>query len=107
MLVNKKTDCESSEAETSSTLRKEMNDLLESLIKQIVDAPESVSVSYRQGERTTVFEVSCSRVCMAKLIGSKGRTVNALRILVTSIMAKHGARAVIEIPNYPPGPHLD
>lgn len=84
-----------------SNTQEEVSELLETLIKQMVDAPESVSVSYRRGEKTTVFEVACSRAAIGRLIGNKGRTINALRILVTSMMAKRGMRAVIEIPYYP------
>ncbi|MEK2645805.1 KH domain-containing protein [Bdellovibrio sp. BCCA] len=82
--------------------REETRELLESIIKSIVDVPSSVRVTYDVGARTTVFKVDCCRESIGRLIGTKGRCINALRVVISSIMAMHGMRAIIEIPYYAP-----
>ncbi|UXR64398.1 KH domain-containing protein [Bdellovibrio bacteriovorus] len=86
--------------------REEVNALvkiwLEETLKMIVNDASDVSVSVVQGERTTVFHVLCGRDNLAMVLGRSGRTITALRNLVTSATGRYGFRAVVEVPYYPP-----
>ncbi|WII71550.1 KH domain-containing protein [Bdellovibrio sp. 22V] len=87
-------------ADPSTELREETRTLLEGIIKRMVDDPQSVSVRFSVGEKTTVFVVDCSKEAISRLIGAGGKNIMGLRHVIASIMAKKGLRSVIEIPYY-------
>jgi len=49
------------------------------------------------GERVVVFEVRLNPTDVGKVIGKSGRTITAIRTLLTSAAAKHGKRVMLEI----------
>ena len=74
-----------------------MKEFVEYVVKALVDFPDEVSVREVDGERTVVFELRLNKTDIGKVIGKNGRTISALRSLLTSAAAKHGRRAVLEI----------
>lgn len=80
--------------------REELRTLLEHLIRCLVPQPDSIKVSFVQGENTTLFNVECPKECIGHLIGVKGRNITSLRTLMLAISAPQGFRSVIEIPFY-------
>lgn len=80
--------------------REKCKELLASVISGLVDHPESISVSYIVGDRTTVFKVNCDQRCLGQIIGSKGKNISGVRAVIAATMARKGIRAVVEIPYY-------
>jgi len=74
-----------------------MKEFVEYVVKALVDYPDEVSVREVDGERTVVFELRLNKSDIGKVIGKNGRTISALRSLLTSAAAKQGRRAVLEI----------
>lgn len=74
-----------------------MKDLLENLVKQIVDKPEDVSINVINGHGTIVFELRVNQCDTGKVIGRNGQTAKSLRILLAAIAAKHHQRSYLEI----------
>jgi hypothetical protein len=74
-----------------------MREILENLIKAIVDKPDEVSVDEMVGEQTTVYELRVAKEDMGKVIGRSGRNANALRTLLAAAGMKLGKRFVMEI----------
>ncbi|KHD87642.1 MAG: hypothetical protein OM95_13580 [Bdellovibrio sp. ArHS] len=74
--------------------------LLEILLRRIVPEPNDVSVSFAKGERTTVYKVECSKNNFSYILGKQGKTIDALRKVVSVITSRHGIRSVVEIPYY-------
>src|ERR1044071_3626158 len=74
-----------------------MKEFVEYVVKALVDYPDEVSVREVDGERTVVFELRLNKTDIGKVIGKNGRTISALRSLLTSAAAKQGRRAVLEI----------
>jgi len=74
-----------------------MKELIEYIVKSIVDNPEEVEVAQIDGESTIVFELRVKQEDVGKVIGKKGRTINAIRTLVNATAAKSGMRAMLEI----------
>lgn len=74
-----------------------MKELIEYIVKSIVDNPEEVEVTQIDGESTVVFELRVKQDDVGKVIGKKGRTINAIRTLVNASAAKSGMRAMLEI----------
>lgn len=74
--------------------------LVELLVRGLVDTPELVSVIVQQGERTTIYRVVCEQQCIGQIIGSKGRNIGGVRAVIAATMARKGIRAIIEIPYF-------
>jgi len=74
-----------------------MKGFVEYVVKALVDYPDEVNVREVDGERTVVFELRLNKTDIGKVIGKNGRTISALRSLLTSAAAKQGRRAVLEI----------
>lgn len=82
--------------------RDHMKSLLEEIVINMVGQSDHISVSYAVGEKTTVFKVDCPQEAIGRLIGSKGKNINALRTVVSAMMWTSGIRAIIEIPYFKP-----
>ena len=74
-----------------------MKAFIEYVVKELVDHPDEVNVREVDGERVVVFEVRLNPTDIGKVIGKQGRTITAIRTLLTSAAAKHGKRAMLEI----------
>ncbi len=74
-----------------------MKQFIETIVKNLVDHPDQVTVSEVDGEKTTVNELRVGPGDLGKVIGKKGRTAGAIRILISAASAKKGKRAMLEI----------
>jgi predicted RNA-binding protein YlqC (UPF0109 family) len=82
-----------------------MKAFIEYVVKALVDHPEQVDVKEVDGERVVVFEVRLNPTDVGKVIGKSGRTITAIRTLLTSAAAKQGKRAMLEIVEPEGGKH--
>lgn len=74
-----------------------LKELIECMVRALVDIPEEVTVSEIQGEQTTVFELVVAKEDLGKVIGKKGNTAKALRTILTGASTKLRKRSVLEI----------
>ena len=74
-----------------------MKEFIEFIARALVDHPDSVNVSEVEGEKTTVYELRVFQDDLGKVIGRKGQTAKAIRILISAVSAKKGKRALLEI----------
>lgn len=74
-----------------------MKAFVEFVVKALVDHPDQVDVKEVDGERVVVFELRLNQGDVGKVIGKSGRTITAIRTLLTSAAAKAGKRAMLEI----------
>ena len=75
-----------------------MKELLEQLIKELVDKPDEVVVTEVETERMVIYELRVGDGDVGKIIGRHDRTAPALRTLISAITAKGGGkRAMMEI----------
>src|ERR1041384_6595182 len=74
-----------------------MKAFVEYVVKALVDYPDEVSVTEVESERAIIFELRMNQRDVGKVIGKSGRTINAIRSLLTSAAAKHGKRVMVEI----------
>lgn len=78
--------------------REEIRELVENLVRRLVDDPNSVSVGIFLGPKTTVFRINCSKENLGQVIGSQGKTIMGLRAVVHAMTARIGIRSIVEIP---------
>nr|BFD59893.1 hypothetical protein CKG001_20000 [Bdellovibrio sp. CKG001]BFD63300.1 hypothetical protein BdHM001_19810 [Bdellovibrio sp. HM001]BFD67154.1 hypothetical protein HAGR004_21760 [Bdellovibrio sp. HAGR004] len=74
--------------------------LLETLLKGMVDFPETIEVSFEVGDKTTVYKVECDQKCLGQIIGAKGKNITGVRSVMAATLARKGIRAVVEIPYF-------
>ena len=74
-----------------------MKELIEYIVRILVDHPEQVQITEVDGEKTVIFELRCNKEDIGKIIGKSGKTVGAIRTLLSTAAAKDGRRAMLEI----------
>lgn len=74
-----------------------LKDLVEFLAKSLVDAPDEVEVAEIAGEQTVVLELRVAKSDLGKVIGKQGRTVKAMRAILSAASSKLRKRADLEI----------
>ena len=74
-----------------------MKELVEYIIKALVDYPEEVRITEVDGERTVIFELRCKQEDIGKIIGKNGKTVSAIRTILNTAAAKENRRAMLEV----------
>jgi predicted RNA-binding protein YlqC (UPF0109 family) len=72
-------------------------DLVEYIVKSLVDDPSSVEVRVVEGENSTVLELRAATPDMGKIIGKHGRIVKAIRTVLQAASSKTGKHTVLEI----------
>ena len=74
-----------------------MKDLISTIARALVDNPEQVSVTEIEGAHTSVLELKVAKSDMGKVIGKKGKTVRAIRTVLSGVSGKAKKRVVLEI----------
>jgi hypothetical protein len=73
-----------------------MKELLEVIIKGLVDYPDEVKVVQKSSDRTVNYEVSVATSDMGKIIGKQGRMAKSIRTVMKSVANKEHKRINIE-----------
>lgn len=74
-----------------------MRELIELIIKGIVDNTDKVEINEIIGERSSIFEVKVDPSDIGKVIGRQGRNIKSIRTIVNAAAQKDDKRVVIEI----------
>lgn len=74
-----------------------MKELVELLVKALVDEPDAVDVREIRGDRSVVVEVRVSPPDVGKVIGKQGRIIRAIRTVSKAAAARAGKRVVVEV----------
>jgi len=75
-----------------------VRNFIEFIIKQLVDKPEKVFVDENTLDENTIeFRVEVDGDDIGKVIGKKGKNVNAMRTLLTAVGAKGHKRATLQV----------
>ena len=74
-----------------------MKNLVENLVKALVDSPDEVDVRQTEGDSVIIIEVKVGNDDIGKVIGKEGRIANAIRTLVKAAAAKLEKKATVEI----------
>ncbi|MCX5751269.1 MAG: KH domain-containing protein [Candidatus Saganbacteria bacterium] len=74
-----------------------MKELVEYIVKALVDQPNEVVVVETEGESITILEIKVAPDDVGKVIGKEGRIANAIRTVVKAAAAKNKKRVTVEI----------
>lgn len=73
-----------------------MKEMLEVIIKNLVEKSEDVQITETQKGNTTVFEVKVDSEDMGKVIGRQGRIAKSIRTAAKAIATKENKKVTIE-----------
>lgn len=73
-----------------------MKEILETIILNLVENKDKVTISSREEEKTTIFEVKVADSDMGKVIGRQGKIAKAIRTVMKSLAAKEHKKVVVE-----------
>ena len=73
-----------------------MKEILETLIKSLVEHTDEVTVTEKEESKTTVFEVRVNESDMGKVIGRQGRVAKSIRTVMKSVAGKEHKKVAIE-----------
>jgi len=74
-----------------------MRELIEMIVKSLVDRPERVEVREVEDENALVIELRVAPEDIGKVIGKEGRTIKAMRTLLHAAAIKTGRKTQLEI----------
>lgn len=74
-----------------------MKELVEFIVKSLVDNPDQVAVDEVDGRSATIIEVSVAQPDMGRVIGRGGRVINSIRSIVQVAAARQGQHVSLEI----------
>ena len=74
-----------------------MKELLLYMAKNLVDDPDSVTVTEIDGEDGKVLELRVSPEDMGKVIGRQGRIAKEIRTIVKTVAQRAGVKVTVEI----------
>lgn len=73
-----------------------MKQLVETLVRYLVDQPDAVTVTVKESPRSVTFEVRVAAGEMGKVIGRHGRVARAIRSVVKAAAVRDGRRVNVE-----------
>ncbi len=74
-----------------------MRSVLLTLLQALVDEPDALELTELHGENTTYFELRCAPRDVGSVIGKNGKTVSAVRTLVSALAMREERQAVFEV----------
>ncbi|MDG0815778.1 KH domain-containing protein [Bdellovibrio svalbardensis] len=86
---------------TPDSQKEELRHLIEMILKDLVSYPEDIQLTYADGDQTTVYTLNCPQRVIGQVLGTRGKNITGIRVLMTSISSRKGFRAIIEVPHYP------
>lgn len=74
-----------------------MKNLIEYLVKALVDEPTQVDIREVEGEDSTTYEIRVASTDLGKVIGKQGKIANALRTVAKAAAMREKKRVYLEI----------
>ena len=74
-----------------------MKEMLEMLVKSLVDNVDNVEITEKESENDVTLEIRVDPSDMGKIIGKQGRIAKAIRVLMRAFATKEGKKVNVEI----------
>jgi predicted RNA-binding protein YlqC (UPF0109 family) len=75
----------------------DFKELVEYMVKCLVDSPSDVEIREVEGEKSTILELKVKKEDIGKVIGKHGRIARAIRTILNASATKSGKKVVLEI----------
>ncbi|WP_071459420.1 KH domain-containing protein [Bacillus massilinigeriensis] len=74
-----------------------MKELIETIVKPLVEFPEDVRVSSQEEDHRIIYQLSVNKSDMGKVIGKQGRVAKAIRTVVYAAGSSQAKKIFLEI----------
>lgn len=74
-----------------------MRELVEVIVKALVDNPDGAIVTEKHDEKSILIEVRVADGDMGKVIGKQGRIAKAIRSVVKAASSKEDKKVIVDI----------
>ena len=74
-----------------------MEEMLKTIVRYLVDNPDSIEVTRRDEEKSTTLELRVAPEDMGKVIGRQGKMAKAIRTLMKAYATKEGTKINVDI----------
>ena len=76
---------------------KDVVNFVDYVVRALVDSPELVKVELADSERGQVINITCKKEDIGKIIGKNGKTIMAIRALVTGAASRLNQQVNVEV----------
>ncbi len=73
-----------------------MKEVLETIIKNLVDNKDEVEIKEVEGEKNIIFEVKVSEEDMGKVIGRQGKIAQSIRTVMKAVANRKDKKVTVE-----------
>ncbi len=73
-----------------------MKEILQTIIKNLVDNPDAVEINQVDEATSIVFEIKVAEEDMGKVIGKQGRIAKSIRTVMKAVAAKEHKKVTVE-----------
>ncbi len=73
-----------------------MKEILETIVKNLVDNQEAVEIKEVDGEKNIIFEVKVAEEDMGKIIGRQGKIAQSIRTVIRAVANKNDKKVTVE-----------
>jgi predicted RNA-binding protein YlqC (UPF0109 family) len=83
--------------DTDTVVADELRELVENVVRWLVEEPDKVRVTVVEAENIVMYELRVAPHDVGRVIGRKGRTANALRTVLRAAAGRQRKRVSLEI----------
>ena len=73
-----------------------MKEILETIIKNLVNRQDAIEIKEIEDEKSIVFEVKVAEEDMGKIIGKQGKIAQSIRTIVRAVSDKKDKKVTVE-----------
>ena len=75
----------------------DLENFVDYIVRSLVDEPSSVSVTSVEEGETTIIRITCRKEDIGKVVGKRGKTIMAIRSLVSGAAGRLQKRVNVEV----------
>lgn len=73
-----------------------MKEVLETIIKNLVDSPDAIEIKEVEDEKSITFEVRVAEEDMGKIIGRQGKIAQSIRTVMKAVANRKDKKVMVE-----------
>ena len=75
----------------------ELESFVDYVVKSLVDNPDEVSLSTVENSEGAIIQIRCSKEDIGKIVGKRGKTIMAIRSLVSGAAGRQRKRVSVDV----------
>ena len=76
---------------------KDLEHFVDYIVRSLVDEPDAVRVISEVGQDSNIIKIDCKKEDIGKIIGKRGKTIMAIRSLVSGAAGRLKKRVTVEV----------